>query len=65
MAIGAETCHARALAHLDHVCPQDEGGLSDTVFIEASLGGEGYDFGLFLRTHHSVLALTEVLGCGG
>lgn len=47
MAVGAETRHTCALAHLHHVCPQDEGGLGDAVFVDAGLGGEGDDFGLF------------------
>lgn len=64
VAIGTETRHADTLTHRHHICPQDEGGLSDTVFIYAGLGGEGHDFGLFLRTHDSVLALAEVLGRG-
>lgn len=65
MAVGAETGHARALAHLDHVSPQDEGGLCDVVFGDACLGGQGQHSGLFLRTHHGVLALAEILGHGG
>lgn len=63
--VGTETRHTHALAHLHHVRPQDEGRFCDTVFVDAGLGGEGHDFGLFLRTHHSVLALVEVLGAGG
>lgn len=65
VAVGAETGHARALAHLDHVGPQDEGGLRDVVFVDARLGRQGHDFGLFLRAYHSVLDLVEVLGHGG
>lgn len=48
VAVGAETGHAGALAHLDHVSPQDEGGLCDVVFSDACLGGQGQDLGLFL-----------------
>lgn len=48
MAVGTETRDTHALAHLHHICPQDEGGLCDTMFIDAGLGGQGHDFGLFL-----------------
>lgn len=64
VSVGAEAGHAGALAHLDHVGPQDEGGLRDVVFGDARLGGQGQDLGLFLRTHHGVLVLAEVLGHG-
>lgn len=48
VAVGAETGHAGTLAHLDHIRPQDEGGLCDVVFRDACLGGQGEDSRLFL-----------------
>lgn len=64
MTIGTEARHAHALAHHHHIGPQDEGGLCDAVLVDACLGWQGHDFGLFLRTHHGVMALVEVLGRG-
>lgn len=66
MAVGAETRHAHALAHLHHVGAQDERGLCDAVFEDAGLGRQADDVGLFVGAHHGVLALAEVLrGRGG
>ena len=64
VAVGAETSQTHAQIHLHHVRPQDERRLRDAVFVDAGLRGEGDDFGLFLRTHHGVLALVEVLRGG-
>lgn len=64
VSVGTKAGQTNASVYLYHIRPQYKGRFGDVVFKSAGLGGQAKHFGLFLRTHHSVLVFIQLLGCG-